>query len=174
MKKTSIRKLTSLAIIIAISIILSKLLGFYITPSVRISFEYFPIIFAGIWFGPVAGAVIGALADIIGGICIPTGGAYFPLITVGPVIAGAVAGILSKYFFKEEKSFKSLIIISVISDLLGNLLWGTYALSVLYSTGYMEFLAIRTPFKLLIIAIDAMFVYTVSRALKGRLAWTRG
>ena len=43
-QKFSTRMIAVMAMLIAVSIILSRLLGFYITPSLRISFEYFPII----------------------------------------------------------------------------------------------------------------------------------
>lgn len=51
MKKTlALRNLILMALLIAISIILSRYLGFYIDPnSLRISFECVPMMLAGIW-----------------------------------------------------------------------------------------------------------------------------
>ena len=59
----STRMIAVMALLIAVSIILSRLLGFYITPSLRISFEYFPIILDGILFGPICGVLLASVME---------------------------------------------------------------------------------------------------------------
>ncbi|MBP3583660.1 MAG: folate family ECF transporter S component, partial [Clostridia bacterium] len=56
----------ALSMLAAISIILGKYLAFGIGNVLRFSFENLPIAFAGIAFGPIAGALVGAVADLIG------------------------------------------------------------------------------------------------------------
>ena len=51
-------------------------------------------------------------------------------------------------------------------DLLCNLLWGTYALSLLFGTPFLPYLAIRAPIKLCIAVADAHLVFAVHKALR--------
>lgn len=166
MKKMVTRRLTLLAMLTAVSIILARLLGFYITESVRVSFEYFPIILAGVCFGPLAGAIVGGLADFMGATLLSGLGFYPPLI-VGPILAGLLSGAIAKYFFRgnPDKLWKVLLV-AMVPDLIANLLWGTFALSLLYQTPYLTFLVLRAPVKLVIAAVDAALVLAVYKALQ--------
>ena len=96
MKSISTKRLSLLAMFIALQIVLSKFLMLQLAPSVRLSIDSVPILLAGIWFGPIAGGLVGALADFLGTILFPTAGAYFPLLTVAFLLIGVVAGLLSR------------------------------------------------------------------------------
>ena len=166
MKKISTRTLTQLAMFIAVSIILARLLAFYITPSLRFSFEYFPIILAGICFGPFAGAVVGGLSDFIGATLL-SGLGYYPPLAVGPILAGLIAGLVAKYVFRNDLSrLWRVAVVVVAAEIPAVLLWGTYALSLLYHTPFLTFLAIRAPFKAIIMIIDSILVIVVYWALR--------
>ena len=166
MKKFNIRTLSMLSMLIAVSIVLSRLLGFYLTESLRVSFEYFPIIFAGIIFGPVAGAIVGGLSDFLGSTLF-SGLGFFPPLIVGPILAGLLSGLFAKYIFKNKLDLWWKYIALVMSvDLLCNLLWGTYALSLLFGTPFLPYLAIRAPIKLCIAVADAHLVFAVHKALR--------
>lgn len=160
------RTLTLLAMLTAVSIILARFLGFYITDSVRVSFEYFPIILAGVLFGPLAGAVVGGLADFLGATLL-SGLGFFPPVIVGPILAGLLSGIFAKYVFKGSlDSLWKAILTAAIPDLLANLLWGTFSLSLLYHSPFFAFLALRTPMKLVITVVDTVLVLAVYKALQ--------
>ena len=70
MNRTHTRTLATLALLCAMEIILARFCVIWITNSIKITFEAIPILMAGILFGPAAGAVVGAVSDILG--------AYFP------------------------------------------------------------------------------------------------
>lgn len=166
MKSFSTRTLALLAMFTAISIILSRLLGFYLTESLRISFEYFPIILAGICFGPVAGAVVGGLADFVGATLL-SGLGFFPLLIFAPILAGFISGLMPQYIFKNRMdSWWKVMVISAAADILANLLWGTFALSHTFNIPFLVSLAARAPFKLAIMVIDAQLVFVILRALQ--------
>ncbi len=87
------RALCLAALLAAMSLILGKFLQIP-TPFaefVRISFENLPVILAGIVLGPLAGAMTGAVADLVG--CLAYGYSINPLITLGAASAGLVAGL---------------------------------------------------------------------------------
>jgi len=87
------RALCLAALLAAMSLILGKFLQIP-TPFaefVRISFENLPVILAGLVLGPIAGAMTGAVADLVG--CLAYGYTINPLITLGAAAAGLVAGL---------------------------------------------------------------------------------
>jgi len=80
------RTATNLGLLTAISIVLTRVFGFIIpiagVGALRISFGEIPIMLSGILFGPVAGAVTGVAADLIGYAINSHGGAFFPGFTL--------------------------------------------------------------------------------------------
>ena len=87
------RALCLAGLLAAMSLILGKFLQIP-TPFaefVRISFENLPVILAGLVLGPLAGAMTGAVADLVG--CLAYGYSINPLITLGAASAGLVAGL---------------------------------------------------------------------------------
>lgn len=160
-----IKKIALTAVFTALSMILARLLGFYLTPSVRVSFEYFAIILSGIVLGPAWGAAVGALSDLLGSLLLSGLGFYPPLI-LGPTCAGLLAGLLWKYVLpKIKKKYLRLAITSVASDLLCNLLIGTAVLAHMYGNPFWQYLGVRAPIKIAIAAADAVLVCLVHAAL---------
>ena len=88
----------TLAALGAIGIILGKFLAFNVTEFMRFSLENTTIIFAGIVFGPILGAAVGAVQDLVG--CIAVGYAINPIITLGCASVGAISGALFILFKK--------------------------------------------------------------------------
>ena len=170
MKKFDTRTLCTLSMLIAVSIVLSRLLGFYATESLRVSFEYFPIILAGIIFGPIAGAVVGGLSDLLGSVLF-SGMGFFPPLIVGPIMAGLLSGLLARYFFRNKLDlWWKYIALAMTVDLLCNLLWGTFALSLKFGTPFLPYLVIRAPLKICIAIVDAHLVFAIHKALRPVLA----
>ena len=166
MQRISTRTLTLLAMFTAAQIVLSRMLGFYLTETTRLSFEYFVIVLAGICLGPAAGAVVGGLGDFLGSTVL-SGLGFFPPFLLAPVTAGLVSGLLTRYVFRgRADSWRKIMVIACVSELLGNLLCGTWASSLWTGAGFLPLLFVRTPVKLCIMLIDAQLVYAVHRALQ--------
>ena len=76
-----LRVTVACALLIALSIVCGKFLQFPVGEAMRFSFENLPILFAGMAFGPLAGVLVGTVADLIG--CLAVGYAINPLVTLG-------------------------------------------------------------------------------------------
>ena len=87
--KNSVRTLTMLALLVAMSIVFSRVLSIS-TGFVRFNLGSLPVLLAALLFGPGAGFAVGAVADMIGGVL--AGYAINPLITLGAGAIGLVAG----------------------------------------------------------------------------------
>lgn len=89
--KNHSRLLVRIAVLAAISLILGKFLSFKLEPWGRVSFENLTVLLCGYLYGPLAGALCGAVADLVG--CLAYGYAINPIITLGACAVGAYAGV---------------------------------------------------------------------------------
>jgi hypothetical protein len=165
LKKVNIRMIAILAMLIAVSIVLARLLGFYLTPSLRVSFDYFPIILAGVCFGAWRAPLWAASPIFWDRRCFPATGfsAAYPWPDICRPRRGPPRQICVR---KHADRWWKYMVVSCAADLLCNLLWGTFALSLLYGMPFVTYLLVRAPLKLAIAAIDAQLVYSVHRALR--------
>ena len=96
----STRNLVMMAALVAIQIILARFFSIQ-TDTLRISFESIPVILAGMWLGPLCGAVVAVVADVLGTI-IQGYGAWFPPLVLGPLSVGILSGVSTKYIFRSS------------------------------------------------------------------------
>jgi ECF transporter S component (folate family) len=89
-KDLSLRITVLLSLLAALSIVLGKYLAIPVGEVLRFSFENLPLILAGIGFGPLGGALVGAVADLVG--CALVGYTVNPLVTLGAMTVGAISG----------------------------------------------------------------------------------
>lgn len=128
----SLKLTASLAMLVAISIILGKYLAISVGEVLRFSFENLPIIFAGIAFGPLSALLVAVTGDLVG--CLLVGYAVNPLVTLGAAAIGLASGFAPMLLKKYSKlSGTPLIIITVVlSHLFGSVLIKTFGLAVFY------------------------------------------
>ncbi|MBQ4054697.1 MAG: folate family ECF transporter S component [Clostridia bacterium] len=125
----SVRTLTSCAVLIAVTVVLSRFLVLTPTESSRYSIEAVPIFLSGMLFGPVAGAFVGFAADFIGCLFSPFG--YNPIFSLPPVLYGLCAGLFGRWLMKN-KSFFAIALAFACPIILGSVLWQSFALSLVY------------------------------------------
>ncbi len=119
LKKPSPKIITISGFLIALNVILSR----FITIPGIINFGGFPIIFAGIVFGPTVGGVVGALGDVVSFLMRPTG-PFMPHFVLTSALTGIIPGILMKLLNAETdkipfwKIFLSILIGQVTTSVL--------------------------------------------------------
>ena len=117
----------TLAALGAIGIILGKFLAFNVTEFMRFSLENTTIIFAGIVFGPILGAAVGAVQDLVG--CIAVGYAINPIITLGCATVGLISGVAFKIFKKAPLTVRVALCV-LPAHLFGSVLIKTLGLTL--------------------------------------------
>ena len=173
MKRFPTRTLVLTAILVSLSIILSRFLGFYISETSRVSFGNLPILLAGIWLGAVCGGLTGGLADILGATVFSGLGIYFPL-TIGPILTGAVAGIMAR-FFLTDGAFWRIALIVAVADICGSVFYSSWALSTLYGVPYFVTLLGRLPVNIGMAILEIVCIYILNRRLGSRFSvWQKG
>jgi len=120
MKKMSqIYKIIFSAILIAISIILSRAfsINLYVIgiPFVKISFATGVIMFGSFYLGPIYGLIIAICEDIIGSLILQQGGSYNPVYTISVALGGLMPFLIYKVvdLIKIEKKFPLTLTISL-------------------------------------------------------------
>lgn len=137
MKKTNTRQLTSLGLLTAVEVVLSRFLSIAAW-NVKIGFSFVPIALAAILYGPMAGGIVAALGDLIGAVLFPIG-AYFPGFTLTAFCTGCVLGL----FLHKKQTLPRIIAAVAINQLVFSLLVNSLWISLLYSSPYLPLLATR-------------------------------
>ena len=117
----------------AMSVVFGKYLAIGVGEYLRFSFENLPILFAGMAFGPLFGALVGAVADLVG--CMLVGYTINPIITIGAAAIGLISGI---YRFLPKRQggvlrFLMLLAAVFIPHAIGSVIIKTVGLSAFYS-----------------------------------------
>lgn len=132
-EKLTTKKIVILSLFAAIGIIL-RLLVFYPVPTIKLSVEHVPIILAGLFFGPLAGAITGFVYDIVGANLIP-GGSYFPGITFSAMLLGVIPALLKPKLIKSG-SFLNIFSIVIITEVIVSMFFNSIWLSMLYGISF--------------------------------------
>ena len=127
MKNHNIRKTTTLALLIALVIVL-QLLG-YVMPKLGpfgLSFVLVPVVIGAAFYGPTAGAILGAAFGIVVCVCsyngLDLGGhmvwldnpfLFIAVVLIKGILAGTAAGLVYN-IFKRKNSYVALLLAAII------------------------------------------------------------
>lgn len=161
----NIRLIVSSGLFIAMEVVLTRFLSIQ-TPIVRIGFSFIPIAISSMMFGPIFGGVTAALADIIGMIIFPNGGAYFPGFTLSAFLTGAIYGL---FLHKKTKTFFRISMAVIIISVFVNLGLDTVWLWIITGKGFMAILPPRIVKTLIMIPIQIIIIKAIWNYIIGPL-----
>ena len=135
------KTLVQTAILIAISIVLTRVGSIMILPTLRLGFGETPLMMSGLLFGPVIGGLSGLVADMVGFVINPQG-PWHPGFTLSSMMWGVIAGLFAMYFRskKEKKEIFTLTRVAItvaVATLVISLGLNTLWLSRLYGKGFI-------------------------------------
>lgn len=160
----STKVLVGASLLTGISIILTRVFSIMIPlaglPALRFGFGAVPIIISGIIYGPIAGGLTGIVADLLGVMLNPQGGAFFPGFTLSAALRGVIPGLI--YMILRSKKinfniFNSLFILILTSGVM-NLLYQREVLSIKNSWVYLYDERISLIYILLFILVVLSFM----------------
>ena len=138
MQKFNTRTLVTMAMLVAVEIVLSRFLSVSAW-NTKIGFACVPVAVAAVLLGPLEAGVVAALADFLGAILFPTG-PYFPGFTLTARM-GAVYG----FFLHKEQSLLRIVLAVAVHQLVLSLLLNTLWISVLYGSPFGPLVISRLP-----------------------------
>lgn len=131
---------------------------------VRISFENLPLVLAGLALGPVAGAMTGAVADLVG--CLLYGYDINPIVTLGAAAVGFFAGLAS-YLPSRVPTVWRVIFAEVTAHVAGSLFLKTWGLAqwylAQYNMGYWQMFGWRAGTYLMIATLETLILTMLLR-----------
>jgi ECF transporter S component (folate family) len=155
-KRLSVRYITLSAMLVAMSVVIGifckSVLNFG-GGLFRITFENLPIIISGVFFGPVAGASVGLLSDIISYLL---SGQSYPLnviVTVGAVSVGLVSGLVAR-FSVRERGIPQIILSGALAHVVGSMIIKPIGLYQFYGMAVL----FRIPMYLVIAPIEILLI----------------
>ena len=153
----NLRVLTLAAMLCAMSVVLGYLSkAIFGTGPLRLTFENLPTVLGAISFGPFVGGMIAIAADLFS--CLMAGQGPNPLIAVGSVSVGVIAGVLGRYVLRR-RSYPALLSIELCAHLVGSVTLKSLAL---YTMGFaLPLLLPRLPIYLGIAAAEALLLYLI-------------
>lgn len=132
-----IRTLVLLSLLLAAEIILSRFLSISLW-NLKIGFAFLPVVIAARKTGPLGGAAVAGLGDLMGALLFPIG-PYYPGFTFTALLVGLCYG-----FLLHRRCTLPRILLSVgFAQLVGGLLLNTLWISLLYGSPFWPLLGSR-------------------------------
>lgn len=160
MRYSNVQFVVFSGVFIALAIIFTHIFALQAT-FIRIGFGFIPVAIFAAMFGPLRGACMAAVADLIGCL-IFTPGLYFPGFTLSAFCSGYIYGY---FFYQKQITIPRILfatsIIIVFIDLCMNTLW----LSLLYNKAAMAFITARFIKSILLLPIQTALLYTIYKPL---------
>ncbi len=155
------RALTCCALLAALGVVLARLIIPMPNEFTRFSIEAVPTVLAGILFGPVAGALVGFVADFVGCLFSPYG--FNPIFCVPPILYGLCGGFF-RYFLVKKPSVFRLALTMAPAIVLGSVLYQSWALDYVYGKGYLFYLSSRSIQFAVTWVLDVMILYLLIKS----------
>ena len=127
--KTNVRTLAVCALLAAVSVVLARLIIPMPNESTRFSIEAVPMFIAGMLFGPIPGALVGFVADLVG--CLFSGYGYNPMFCVPPILYGLCAGLFRPLLLKKTNVL-TIALAFLPAIVFGSILYQSWSLAFVY------------------------------------------
>jgi len=155
------KTLTCCALLAALGVVLARLIVPMPNEFTRFSIEAVPTVLAGILFGPVAGALVGFVADLVGCLFSPYG--YNPIFCVPPILYGLCGGLF-RMFLAKKASFPRLLLTLAPAIVFGSVLYQSWALDYMYGQGFWVLLSARGIQFAVTMVVDAVILHLLFKS----------
>lgn len=152
------------AMLAALSVVMARVLSFSTPNGIRWSLDKFPLFLAGMFFGPLMGALTGFAADFLGSL-MQFG--FNPLLCPPAILYGLFGGLLCR-FIQKKPSILRLGLSYLFPVVIGSILYQSCALAYFYFDGvYFEgvlyYLGTRTvQFSIMLVA-ETLIIYMLMK-----------
>lgn len=155
------KTLTAVAMLTAVAVVLGSyaiVVGNYI----KISFAFLANELTSLLFGPVVGAMMGGVADILKYIARPTGPFFFGF-TFNAILGGLIYGLL---LYKKPVRLMRIVIAKLCVMIIINLGFTTLWLSILYGQAFMVLLPMRLLKEIIMLPIETTLLFVFAKAME--------
>ncbi|MBQ7718193.1 MAG: folate family ECF transporter S component [Clostridia bacterium] len=166
-----IKKYIYIGILIVLAIILTRFvqipLVFIPGFNDRISLGFLPVALGGSLFGPLGGALVGGLEDLIRALIFPQGDINL-LFTLNAALRGVIYGLLLK-----KMNIKNIVIASIIIFILNNTLIMSGIISIYYGVPFWASLIKKAGVSAVNCVIQIIVLSSVGIPIERKLGYVR-
>ena len=155
---STLRLLAVSAFLAALSIVCGKYLALPVGNVLRFSFENLPILLAGMMFGPITGALVGIVADVLG--CVMVAYTINPLVTLGAACIGLLGGVLFRLTKKLPLLWQTCITV-ILTHLVASVIVKTFGLAAYYDMPFHILLLWRLLNYAVVGVVEWLLLYTI-------------
>lgn len=170
--KLNTRQMTHAALLVAVSIVMTRLGSLMIGGIIRLSFGGIPIYMGGLLFGPVVGGMVGALADGLGYFINTFGAAFAPQIFFASVFRGIIPPLAARLVPGKNWYWKVFVAI-LLTEIVSGLLLTTWGLSLLWETPFVALLPARLTAFAVQVPVYTVLTYLLTARLRSYVAALR-
>lgn len=124
----------------------------------RITFENFPIILAGVLFGPIVGGIVGIVSDLVSYLLSSQIHPPNLIVTAGAAAVGIVSGVMARFVVKKRGSLQ-FIVSGAAAHIVGSMTIKPIGIFVFYGWAVLW----RIPLYLLIAPIEIALLCVLYR-----------
>lgn len=154
----NLRLLAVSAFLAALSIVCGKYLALPVGNVLRFSFENLPILLAGMMFGPITGALVGIVADVLG--CVMVAYTINPLVTLGAACIGLLGGVLFRLTKKLPLLWQTCLTV-ILTHLVASVIVKTFGLAAYYDMPFHILLLWRLLNYAVVGVVEWLLLYTI-------------
>lgn len=160
MKKWSTKVWVTLAMMVAIEVVLSRFLSINAW-NLKIGFSFIPIVVVGILYGALPAGVVGVVADLIGATLFPSG-TFFPGYTLTAFLTAFVFGL----FLHKKQTTPYIVMAVAINQFVMSLFLQSYWISFQYMTPYFAVVGSRIVQCLVMTPTQFLTIKVIVRVLQ--------
>ncbi|MBQ3281507.1 MAG: folate family ECF transporter S component [Eubacterium sp.] len=147
-------RLVTVALLIALEVILGTFFTFNFAGIAKIGFGFLPIAMIAIMYGPLWAGTAYAIGDVLAWFIKPEG-AYFPGLTLTCFLVGVVMGL---FLYKKEVTFQRCALCFLVTVFFLDFLLNTFWLHILMEQGFLALLPTRAVKCLITYAMEVLLV----------------
>jgi len=155
------RTLAYCALMAAMQVAMARLFGLMPSEFTRFSIEAIPTILAGLFFGPVAGGLVGFTADLVG--CLFSGYGYNPLFCIPPILYGVCGGLFQGLLVKKVTLPKILLTVA-LPAVVGSIFYQSWALGFVSGKGFWFYFSTRSIQFAITIVIEVIIIHLLFKS----------
>lgn len=161
---SKIKKLCTVSMLIAVSVVLGAYLTVRIGGGIKITFKFITVFMSAYLFGPLVGGAVGLISDVIAFLLSPTA-SFLPQISAIEFVYGFIFGVM---FHKKNISILKIVICAAVQMMIINLFGTSYVLKGFFGDKYWTAVITRLPTAILnaVIQIASLSVLSKNSALR--------
>ena len=165
LRRLSVREMCTLALLIAITVLLSVYATFRVGNAIKIPMKFISVFVTAALFGPLPAALTALLGDVLNAFLVPVG-PPLPQISLIEFVSGFIYGMFFYRRWSFSKTYIACVILCVALQGILDIFGTSYVLySVGYFPSYMISVSVRLPASAIKMVLQCVVIFAGTKYL---------